>query len=388
MKGKLEKFLDPVQYREKKVKNFLKEIRLKNLYFESFPDPSHMSKKDCNRYIYGRKNKEFRGVKNIATELEEVLNKELEKPENIRKKEKGKNASYKYLSEIKDACSGIPNTIGGNALLTLDPKPGIEACKKLQKAFERASKFSDTFKISFLSEKNVKQYMAQQSNILKKSIENMNKVISKNAGTKEPQKPVKKALSEMTIEEFLETTEKDRKKKAQNFLQAIKENDVYFASFPSTSGLNYVHCNMYLYSDKLELSNNRFIKGAPVVIKSLKKVLESELKKEEFKNDSGYKYLLGIKNACSRFLTIYEKWKNKPLGAQPSSPGIKAFAGVQQAFTATYRFSNRDLPSKAFNRSSDKNESSFLANNEVIKYLGDQVKILESSTKNMGKIPK
>ena len=145
---------------------------------------------------------------------------------------------------------------------------------------------------------------------------------------------------------------------------------------------------MYLYSDKLELSNNRFIKGAPVVIKSLKKVLDSELKKEEYKNDSGYKYLLGIKNACSRFLTIYEKQKNKPLGTQPSFPGIKAFAGVQQAFTATYRFSNRDLPSKAFNRSSDKNKSSFLANNEVIKYLGDQVNILESSTKNMGKIQK
>ena len=375
MKGKLEKFLDPIQYREKKVKDFLKEINKRNLCFESFPDSSHMSTKDCSRYIYG--SKKFKGVKNIATELEEVLNKELEKPENIRKKEKGKNASYKYLSEIKDACSKIPNTVGGNALLRLDPKPGIEACKKLQKAFKKASKFSDTFKISFLSEENVKQYMIQQSNILKKSIKNMNKVISKNAGTKEPQKPVKKALSEMSIGGFLETTEKDRKK-AEIFLQAIKKNHVYFASFPFTSGfrvLNYINCNMYLYSDKLKLSNDSFIKGAPVVIESLKKVLDSKLKKEKYKNDSGYKYLLGIKNACSRFLTIYEKKKNKVLSTQSPLPGIKAFSGVQQAFEKASRFS-------------DKFKISFLSEENVKQYMIQQSNILKKSIKNMNKVIK
>lgn len=365
-KKKFEKFLDPQKYRKNKVENFLKNIS--NLYFKVFQYSSDKSIRDCIVYIYGRRKTNTIGAKAIAEGLEKVLNTELK---NIKNKEKSKNSSYNYLLDIKNACSSIPSTIGGNSLLTLDPVTGIEALENLQEAFEKASKFSDVGKISFLSDKDVKDYMKTQSNTLKKSIENMNKVINR--------KPAKKAASKTSAEEKLEAA---KEKMAKNFLEAIEEKKAYFELFPS--GSNYVQCNMYLYSEKLDLGNNHFAKGAPVVIESLEKILIGKLAKQKYKNDPGYKYLLGIKNACSKFLTVFKKWKNVKEGLQQPLPGIKAFAGVQQAFVATYRFSNSELTSKAYNKSSNKNESSFLTNSEVIEYLGKQVKILELSTKNLG----
>lgn len=374
MKEKFEKFLDPQKYRKNKVENFLKNIS--NLYFENFEYSSDKSIRNCIVYIYGSRKTDTIGAKAIAEGIEKVLNTELE---NI----KNKNSSYNYLLDIKNACSNIPSTLGGNSLLTFDPVTAIEALENLQEAFEKASKFSDVGKISFLSDKNVKDYMKTQSNILKKSIENMNKVINRKPAKKAASKTsVKKklgAIKEKIAKNFLETT---KEKMAKNFLEAIEEKKAYFELFPS--GSNYVQCNMYLYSKKLELGNNHFVKGAPVVIESLEKILIGKLAKQKYKNDPGYKYLLGIKNACSRFLTVFKKWKNVEEGLQQPLPGIKAFAGVQQAFVATYRFSNSKLTSKAYNKSSNKNESSFLTDSKVIEYLEKQVKILESSTKNLG----
>ena len=163
MNSKLEKFLNPQKYREKKVKDFLDKV--KHVTFKKF---NGKTDDDCIKYIYGDGNRYVKGISEIVYN---ILCDELKKSHNIDKAVKNKNASYKYLSEIKDACYNL-YTINKSSGL----EEGIEKCKKLQQAFDQASRFSDTAKISFLSHKEVKEYMKKQSKNLKDSINAMEEI--------------------------------------------------------------------------------------------------------------------------------------------------------------------------------------------------------------------
>lgn len=100
----------------------------------------------------------------------DVLNKELAKTEkqNAKKVKKNKEASYKYLKEIYEACDGFRKNV------TVDGQ--IDDFKKMGEKFQKAAKFSDPHKISLLSDINVKTHLNNQATVIITSANNMKKV--------------------------------------------------------------------------------------------------------------------------------------------------------------------------------------------------------------------
>lgn len=171
MNSKLEKFLKPQEYRKKKVAKFLHNIANVTSNFEEFKGKT---REDCVKYIYGN-GKPLSGAKAIAEAIDkQVITPELEKNIDFQKTNKNyEKSSYKYLLAIKNACSKIPDK--NNSQQNLGKS--IEALEKLQRTFDQASRFSDTAKISFLSDKKVKEYMKTQSKNLKDSINAMEEIL-------------------------------------------------------------------------------------------------------------------------------------------------------------------------------------------------------------------
>ena len=167
MNEKLEKFLKPAKYREKKAKDFLSKIGNPNSKFEKFKGETEY---DCIRYIYGE-GTSYLGVKGISEVIYNILYDELRKTHYLNKAVKNKDSSYKYLSAIERDC---------RTLYTMNKKSGlqkgIDACTDLKNAFRSAYLYNDRLKISFLSEKNVKEYMKAQYEILDNAIDKMNKI--------------------------------------------------------------------------------------------------------------------------------------------------------------------------------------------------------------------
>lgn len=154
-------------YTKIKTQQFLKSV--KNLSFEKFQKKSaQRTSVICPDY--------FENAKEIAEKLVPILSKELEKKSNIKKMKEKKDASCKYLLKIKVACSNLIHIVSINEG-GFKPTPKIEALEKLQIAFKDASKFLDQHKISFLSNKEVRTYMTDQSKILNESIDKIKKGI-------------------------------------------------------------------------------------------------------------------------------------------------------------------------------------------------------------------
>lgn len=167
MNEKLEKFLNPKKYREKKAKDFLNKI--KNLDFGQFnytnDDAIKGTAKDkVNDYIFGDS-----GVKKTSGELYKVISEELKKDQNVKKAAKNKESSCYYLSEIQTACAEF-NTINKNSSL----EQIIKACDNLRRKFLSARSYSN--KYSFLSVEGVKKYMGTQHENFRNSVDNMKRL--------------------------------------------------------------------------------------------------------------------------------------------------------------------------------------------------------------------
>ena len=167
MNEKLEKFLDPKKYREKKAKDFLNKI--KNLDFGQFnytnDDAIKGTAKDkVNDYIFGDS-----GVKETSKKLYEVISEELKKDQNVKKAAKNKKSSCYYLSEIQTACAEF-NAINENSNL----EQIIKACDNLRRKFLSARSYSN--KYSFLSVEGVKKYMGTQHENFRNSVDNMKRL--------------------------------------------------------------------------------------------------------------------------------------------------------------------------------------------------------------------
>ena len=98
-----------------------------------------------------------------------ILSRELEKESNVEKSRENKEASYRYLSRIRDACLNLIRVVEANEN-TNKPEAGVVALEKLRIEFKNASSFLDPHQISFLSNKKVKVYMTTQTRILSESI--------------------------------------------------------------------------------------------------------------------------------------------------------------------------------------------------------------------------
>lgn len=331
-------FFNSKKYKERKASDFWNGIRNCRPYFKKFEGKS---REDGIEYIY---NEGVRtGVKGTARALSEILSKELGKLHNVNNALKGKNASYKYLEEIQDACENL-QTIDKKGF-----KKGIKACEKLQEALEKASNFSDILKVSFLSEKNVKEYMKTQSETLKASITEMKKYVNRVEikEIKETKNPIKNIYT---------------KQKTAQFLKAV--DNVSFKTLKK-SGLN---------AENISATYSKYFENSKVIAEKLEKIISDELKKEihnkkskENKNTSK-KYLLKIQNACSNLVKVVNTSQREKDGTFARE--IAALGGLKDAFEAASKFS-------------DPHKISFLSNKDVRKYMIDQYAILNKSITNM-----
>lgn len=161
-KEKIQKTRNPFKkaYTAVKIEKFLKSVQ--NVSFKKFKkEAAQNTSVICKGY--------YNEAKEVAERLVPILSRELEKESNIEKSRENKEASYRYLSRIRDACLNLIHVVEINKR-TANPEEEIEALEKLRIEFKNASGFLDPHQISFLSNKKVKVYMTTQTRILSESI--------------------------------------------------------------------------------------------------------------------------------------------------------------------------------------------------------------------------
>ena len=161
-KEKIQKTRNPFKkaYTAVKTEKFLKSVQ--NVSFKKFEKKAIQNTSIVCKGYYNE-------AKEVAERLVPILSRELEKESNIEKSRENKEASYRYLSRIRDACLNLIRVVEANEN-TNKPEAGVVALEKLRIEFKNASGFLDPHQISFLSNKKVKVYMTTQTRILSESI--------------------------------------------------------------------------------------------------------------------------------------------------------------------------------------------------------------------------
>lgn len=173
-KEKIQKTRNPFKkaYTAVKTEKFLKSVQ--NVSFKKFKkEAAQNTSVICKGY--------YNEAKEVAERLVPILSRELEKESNIEKSRENKEASYRYLSRIRDACLNLIHVVEINKR-TANPEEEIEALEKLRIEFKNASGFLDPHQISFLSNKKVKVYMTTQTRILSESITRIKSGLKKEQG--------------------------------------------------------------------------------------------------------------------------------------------------------------------------------------------------------------
>lgn len=308
-----------------------------------------VDEEDCINYIY-------KSLSTDASALYEKVSCDLDLACNKTK------PSYKFLLAIQKACDNLKKCVNdaeNNNNNKEKIKIGIEECKNLQEAFEKASKFSK--KDSFLAATKVKTYMTNQSNTLKKSINKM-KIILKsldNLDKKKTKNPIKKYIQKKKDDYTA--------KKTKEFLSAV--NNAKFKEFigPSQIDENQIYSAYEKYYNNIKTVAST-LEGA--LEKELKK--KSNEKKDEKNEKTSKKYLSEINDACKaiKFYAIKNKSNDDEERNRSIYTSLSYLNNLQEALANAATFS-------------DKHKISFLSNQKVRTYMFSQAKILKSSIKTL-----